>query len=46
MNLSLASRDQTVRSTMSTSQTILGNIVGGVSLVAALGHPQIVGAKN
>jgi hypothetical protein len=46
MNLGLASRDQTVRSTMSTSQTTMGNIVGGVSLVAALGHTQIVVDKN
>ena len=26
--------------------TILGNIVGGVSLVAALGHAQVVGGKE
>jgi formate/nitrite transporter FocA (FNT family) len=26
--------------------TILGNIVGGVSLVAALGHAQVVGGKD
>jgi formate-nitrite transporter family protein len=26
--------------------TLLGNIVGGVSLVAALGHAQVVGGKN
>jgi formate/nitrite transporter FocA (FNT family) len=26
--------------------TLLGNIIGGVSLVAALGHAQVVGAKN
>jgi formate/nitrite transporter FocA (FNT family) len=26
--------------------TLLGNIVGGVSLVAALGHAQVVGGKS
>jgi formate/nitrite transporter FocA (FNT family) len=26
--------------------TLLGNIVGGVALVAALGHAQVVGGKN
>ncbi|HEX4486324.1 MAG TPA: formate/nitrite transporter family protein [Terriglobales bacterium] len=26
--------------------TLLGNIIGGVSLVAALGHAQVVGGKN
>lgn len=26
--------------------TILGNILGGVSLVAALGHAQVVGGKE
>ena len=26
--------------------TLLGNILGGVSLVAALGHAQVVGGKE
>ena len=26
--------------------TLLGNIIGGVSLVAALGHAQVVGGKD
>jgi formate/nitrite transporter FocA (FNT family) len=28
------------------SPTLLGNIVGGVALVAALGHAQVVGGKD
>jgi formate/nitrite transporter FocA (FNT family) len=26
--------------------TLLGNVIGGVSLVAALGHAQVVGGKD
>jgi formate/nitrite transporter FocA (FNT family) len=26
--------------------TLLGNILGGISLVAALGHAQVVGGKS
>jgi formate/nitrite transporter FocA (FNT family) len=26
--------------------TVIGNIIGGVSLVAALGHAQVVGLKS
>jgi len=26
--------------------TLLGNVIGGVSLVAALGHAQVVGGKH
>ncbi|MGB2665626.1 MAG: hypothetical protein WAK48_16615, partial [Candidatus Acidiferrum sp.] len=26
--------------------TLLGNVVGGVSLVAALGHAQVIGSKE
>ncbi len=31
---------------ISSFPTLLGNILGGVSLVAALGHAQVVGGKE